>query len=270
MQRAKLQGCLYVCVWLQVCVCVCVPGGGAVHVAYIGTDQRRRIIFGHVCTSLQAPPPFLHIHRSSIIEHNKNQQIRRQRLMWTDKSRKWIWKPPPALCHISLHSVADKQDASPFCLTAPFAVFFLSPSLTTTWLVQEMWVELTGVVVVVVVVPLSTHANLNKLMSGWVNAMICLGALGGLLGRSLCVQHLCVCVCVWAGQGLWSVSHIVKVGASLSPLHAEPNAVYGWTNIFGTLQTEVGQLLACNQHRFDNQGIYFCLFLRKRKKSNNW
>lgn len=89
---------------------VCEPSGGAVHVAHTGTDQRRCIVFGHVCTSYPPPLP-------SIIEHNKNQQIcRRQRLMWTDKSRKWIWKPPPALCHISLHLVSDKQDASTLCV----------------------------------------------------------------------------------------------------------------------------------------------------------
>lgn len=132
----------------------------------------------------------INIHRPSITQHN---QLRSQWLMWTDKSRKWIWKPP-ALCHIPLHSTTDKQDASPFCLTAPFAVFSFSPCLTSIWLVQKMWVELTAAAVVL---PLSTHANLNKLMSGWVNARICLGAVGGLMGRSVCSYSVCApCVCV--------------------------------------------------------------------------
>lgn len=114
--------CVYVCMYVTTSVRVCVPGGRAVHVAHTGTDQRRRIIFGHVCTS-SSP------HTPTIIEHNKNQQIRRQRLMWTDKSRKWIWKPPPALCHISLHSVADKQDASPFLFDRPLRSLFPSSLL---------------------------------------------------------------------------------------------------------------------------------------------
>lgn len=175
---------VWVCAWQQSCSC--------------GSHWNRSKEMHHfwACGHQLKPtyPPKkspINIHRPSITQHN---QLRSQWLMWTDKSRKWIWKPP-ALCHIPLHSTTDKQDASPFCLTTPFAVFSFSPCLTSIWLVQKMWVELTAAAAVVL--PLSTHANLNKLMSGWVNARICLGAVGGLLGRSVCSYSVCAqCVCV--------------------------------------------------------------------------
>ena len=140
-QTAGLSVCArdYVCLCVCVCVCVCVCACLAAELfMWLTLEQiKGDASFLGMCAPANrphhhlTPPSTIHIHRPSIIEHNKNQQIRRQRLMWTDKSRKWIWKPPPALCHISSHSVADKQDASPFCLTAPFVVFSLSPSPTS-------------------------------------------------------------------------------------------------------------------------------------------
>lgn len=106
----------------------------------------------------------------SVEQHNKNQQIRHQWLMWKDKSRKWIWKPPPALCHIPLHSATDKQNTSWFRWTAPTLLrsFPLCPVSQVFDLCGKMWVELSAAAAAaaVVVVPLSTHGNLNKLMSG--------------------------------------------------------------------------------------------------------
>lgn len=113
MHRASLQGCqcvyLGASAWWQSCSC-----------GSHWSRSKETHHFRHVCTIENPPLTPVNIHWPSMVQQNKNQQIRHQRLMWKDKSRKWIWKPPPALCHIPLHSSTDKQNTSRFRWTTPF------------------------------------------------------------------------------------------------------------------------------------------------------
>ena len=181
------------CRAVSVCIWARVPGGKAVHVARTGADQRRRIILGMCAPSKTHPSP-----PSTFTGPPWCNKIRTSRSVisgWCGRTRAGngfgnllqhsvTFPCTPALTNKTHHGSVGPP---PFC-----SPFLYAPSHKCLTCAGKMWVELStaAAAVDVVVVPLSTHANLNKLTSGWVNARICLRAVGGLMGS-------CVCVCVW-------------------------------------------------------------------------